>query len=384
MKIMLSAGEASGDLHGGNLAKMLKELCPTAELFGMGGSQMEKAGVEILRGIDDLGVMGLGGSIKLIRKLFQIRTLLLEEAERRKPDVLVVIDYPEFNTRLARSAHKRGIPVVFYISPSAWAWRKGRAKDVAAISRRVAAIFPFEAEVYREAGASVVEVGHPLVDIVKATRSREEARRYFGISEGKKAILLMPGSRKQELEKLLPPMLDTVELLQSKRSDLEFFLPLASTVGDDWIKPWCESRNLEIHLVRDFTYDLMSICEAGIITSGTACLEAALMKVPSVIIYKASSLTYVLGKKLVKIPYFGLPNIVAGRQVQPELIQEQVQPAKIAQFIELWLDDRLAREQVLKDLEEVREKLGGSGAIRRTAEAIITVANENKPEGANS
>lgn len=378
VKIMISAGEASGDLHGANLAKAIKSICPEAELFGMGGAKMASEGVEILQGIDELGVIGLFASLGLVRKLFKIRTHMLEELKTREADVLVVIDYPEYNTRFAKKAFEMGIPVVFFISPSAWAWRKGRAKDVAKISNRVASIFPFEAEVYREAGANVTYVGHPLVDIVKPSLSIEEARIHFQIDPLKKQILLMPGSRKQEIETLLPPMIDAAEILAEKDPNLEFFLPIASTVSRKEIETMTNGKKASIQIVEGNGYDLMSVCQVGMIGSGTATLEAALMNVPSVIIYQVSATTYWVAQKLVKLTHFGLPNIVAQKEILPELIQEEVTGEKIAEKVSTWLYNKKEYEKTLKNLSEMKENLGGGGAVRRTAEVVLEVAKEKR------
>lgn len=378
VKIMISAGEASGDLHGANLAKAIKSLCPEAELFGMGGAKMANAGVEILQGIDELGVIGLFASLGLVRKLFGIRTHMLKELKERGADVLVVIDYPEYNTRFAKKAFEMGIPVVFFISPSAWAWRKGRAKDVAKISNRVASIFPFEAEVYKEAGAKVTYVGHPLVDIVKPSLSIGEAQSHFQIDPLKKQVLLMPGSRKQEIDTLLPPMIDAAEILSEKDSNLEFFLPLASTVSRKEIEALIHGKKASIQIIEGNAYDLMSICQVGIIGSGTATLEAALMNVPSVIIYQVSSMTYWVAQKLIKLTHFGLPNIVAQKEILPELIQEQVTGEKIAEKLSNWLYNEKEYEKALESLIEMKKNLGGGGAVRRTAEVVLEVAREKR------
>ena len=380
MKIMISAGEASGDLHGANLAKKIKELCPTAELFGMGGVKMEAEGVEILQGIDKLGVMGLFASLGLIRKLFKIRSRMLEELSRRKADVLVVIDYAEYNTSLARKAYKMGIPVVFYISPSAWIWRKGRAKDVAAISDRVASIFPFEAKVYREAGANVTEVGHPLVDIAVPTRSFEEAQAFFEIDPTKKQILMMPGSRRQEIEKVLPMMVEAAEILLKKDAALEFFLPLAHTIPEEWVRPYLAGKEIPLRIIRDDTYDLISICKVGMITSGTASLEAAILGLPAVIVYRTSPLTYWVGRRLTDIELFGLPNIVSGEGILPELLQDEVTGERIAAEVVKWLEDSEEYQKATHNLAKMKEKLGGGGAVRRTAEVVLEVARMRRGE----
>lgn len=378
MRIMISAGEASGDLLGANLAKALRTLCPEIELLGMGGQKMEAAEVRILQGIDELGVIGLFAGIGLIRKLFKIRDHMIREALENQIDALVVIDYPEYNTRFAKKIHQLGIPVVFYVSPSAWAWRKGRAKEVAKISDRVAAIFPFEAEVYEEAGAKVSYVGHPLVDIAQATMSKEEARAFFKMDPAKKQVLVMPGSRKQEIEMLLPPMVDAMELLFQNDSNLEFFLPLASTISENIIEEMIKGKALPLRIVRGPVYDLMSVCRAGMISSGTASLEAALMEVPSVIIYQISAISYWLGKKMIRLNHFGLPNIIAAKEILPELIREQVTGANIAHEVSQWLYDKKYYEQTVEELQRVKRLLGNEGAVMRAAEVVIEVAQQKK------
>lgn len=378
MKIMISAGEASGDLLGANLAQALRKLQPDVELLGMGGQKMEGAGVRILQGIDELGVIGIFAGIGLIRKLFMIRDRMIQAAIESQIDALVVIDYPEYNTRFARRIYQLGIPVIFYVSPSAWAWREGRAKDVAKISDRVAAIFPFEAEVYQKAGAHVSYVGHPLVDIAKETMTDAEARTFFQMTEYKKQVLVMPGSRKQEIEMLFPPMVDAIEILLQKDPNLEFFLPLASTISEDVIRAMLKGKALPLRIVRDHVYDLMSVCQVGMITSGTASLEAALLGVPSVILYQISGISYWLGKKMIRLNHFGLPNIIAGKEILPELIRNQVNGQNIASEVARWLYDDEYREKTVKDLHDVKVLLGSEGAVMRAAEVVLEVASQKK------
>ncbi|WP_346353584.1 lipid-A-disaccharide synthase [Azotosporobacter soli] len=373
MKIMISVGEASGDLHGASVAAALKELQPTAELFGMGGSAMAQAGVEILYDIAELGVMGLVEVLRNLPKLFRVRDLLKQAMQKRRPDVLVVIDYPGFNVRLAKIAKKLGIPVVFYISPSVWAWGAGRAKEVAEVASRVAAIFPFEAEAYRKAGAKVTFVGHPLLDIVKAEQSRAELRAAYGVGDQEEAILLLPGSRKQEIEKLLPSMLQAAEELQRRRGNCRFFLPVATTIPRAMIERQLQEHRLAVTLTDGRTYDLMKMADAAVAASGTVTLEAALLGLPCVVIYKMAAITYWLGKRLVRIPHISLPNIVAGRKVIPELLQEQVCGPVIAQEIGAMLEPE-NRQRLAQDMADVRRRLGEPGAVRRVAEEIVAVA----------
>lgn len=378
MKIMISVGEASGDLHGASVANALKQLRPEIELVGMGGQAMRTAGVEIIYDIADLGVIGIVEVIKNLRRLFRLRDFLADYMRANRPDALVIIDYPGFNVRLAKVAKKLGIPVISYISPSAWAWGRGRAKEVAETVQRVAAIFPFEADVYREAGANVTFVGHPLLDIVKPNMERAAAFDYFGASPDFPRVLLMPGSRKQEILNLLPDMLAAAEKITQQVPGCQFFLPVASTISREMLRTLLDKYNVHVTLTNDQTYDLMNICDVAVAASGTATLETSLLKVPTVIIYRVAMLTYLIGKQLVKIPDIGLPNIVAGRRIVPELLQDDVNPEAIAAETVRLLIDGEARRQVLADLEEVHTKLGETGAVNRVAAVILEVAGENR------
>jgi lipid-A-disaccharide synthase len=374
MKIMISVGEASGDLHGASVANALKLLQPDVQLVGMGGQAMRDAGVDIVYDIADLGVIGFVEVVKNLRRLFKLRDFLSDYMEQERPDVLVIIDYPGFNVRLAKVAQQKGIPVVSYISPSAWAWGKGRAKELAQIVERVAAIFPFEADVYREAGAKVTFVGHPLLDIVKPAMERDEALLHFAAQSDQYHILLMPGSRQQEISSLLPDMLAAGKKIVEQIPNCQFFLPVASTISREMLQNIIDKYKIPVTLTVGNNYDLMNICDLAIASSGTATLETSLMKVPTVIVYRLATLTYILGKLLVKIPNIGLPNIIAGRRIVPELLQSDVTPDNIARQSIALLTDKVVREQAMADLTEVREKLGETGAVNRVAQVILEVA----------
>jgi lipid-A-disaccharide synthase len=371
---MISVGEASGDLHGASVAAALKLAQPEIKLFGMGGDMMRNAGVEIVYDIADLGVIGLVEVIKNLPRLFRLRNSLAELMAKERPDALVIIDYPDFNLRLAKIAKDMGIPVVSYISPSVWAWRPGRAKGVAEVVERVAAIFPFEADAYRKAGAQVTFVGHPLLDIVKPSMSKMESYRFFEADPDKPVVLLMPGSRVQEIESLLPVMLSAAEDIVKKIPDCQFFLPMASTISREMLQNIINKHSVAIHLTTGYNYDLMNISNIAIAASGTATLETSLMRVPTVIIYKIAPLTYFIGKFLVKIPNVGLPNIIAGRKIVPELIQDAASPANISQeALSILTRDEL-RGRIQEDLDEVRSKLGECGAVGRVAQVVLSVA----------
>lgn len=373
-KVMISVGEASGDLHGASVATALRNIQPGIKLLGMGGQAMRSAGVEIVHDIADLGVIGFVEVIKNLPRLFKLRDSLVNLMAVERPDVLVVIDYPDFNMRLAEKAKQMGIPVVSYISPSAWAWRKGRAKNVAKLVDRLAAIFPFEADVYREAGANVTFVGHPLLDIVKPSLSKTEAYSFFKAKSDQPIVLLLPGSRNQEINTLLPVMLEAGEKIVEQVPECQFFLPIASTISREMLQNILSQYKLKVNLTNEYTYDLMAIANSAIAASGTVTLEAALLKLPSVVVYKMASLTYLLGRLLVKIPHISLPNIVAGRKIIPELLQDKANSTNIAQAVLPMLLDADEKSRLQHDLLEVRQKLGDVGAVDRVARVILEVA----------
>ena len=374
MKIMFSAGEASGDTHGASVAKALLEKYPEAQLFGMGGDLMKQAGVDIIYDIQQLGFIGIVEILKHLPTFFKLRSFLKEAMLREKPDVLVCIDYPGFNMKLAKVAKELHIPVVYYIAPTIWAWNKGRGKDIAKTVTKVASIFPFEAEAYREFGVDVEFVGNPLVDIVHPTMSYESALAHFGADTTSRNILLMPGSRKQEVEGLLPTMLTAAERLYENHKDLKFFLPRAHTIPREDIDRILQAYSVPVTVTEGYNYDLMQICTACIVASGTATLETALMNVPTVLIYKVASLTYVIGKLLVNIDHIGLPNIMAKRRIIPELLQGEVTPENVERELANILDHEAVYTQMKADLAQVKVELGAPGAVQRVADVIASVA----------
>ena len=374
MKIMFSAGEPSGDVHGESLAKAVLEKCPEAELIGFGGPKMAAAGVRLCSDMREYSIMGVWEVIKNLPRIFALLDKLEAFMKEEKPDILVLIDYPDFNWRLAKKAKAMGIPVFSYIPPSAWAWRKGRAKKCAAIADEFAAIFPFELPVYEAAGANISFNGNPLVDTVKPSMSKVEAREYFGVAEGKNPVILLPGSRKQEINMLLPAMLGAAELLKQENDSLEFYLPVAPGIDKGLITDIASQYKVNIHYTEDKNYDLMSIGEFAIATSGTVVMEAALLGLPCVCLYKMASLNYAIGKLLVDIEFFTLPNILVGRQVQRELLQDEVTGERIFDEARKYYAEEGFRDKVLDGLKEAVSKLGRPGAAVRVAEKILAAA----------
>ena len=376
-KILISAGEASGDIHAAAVTAAIKKIAPDTEVFGMGGDALRQAGGEVLWDIKDHGVMGFVEVIKKLPDLFRLRSAFERIMDERKPDCLVVVDYPGFNMKLAKLAHDKGIPVVSYIAPSAWAWNKGRAKNVAKIVDKVACIFPFEYDVYKEAGAPVEFVGHPLLDIVHPSMECSEAERWAGKEPGKKLVLLMPGSRLMEIEKMLPTLLAGAKLLQKQLPEVQFAMPRAGTIPLSLLQEKITASGLEVKITEGHNYDLFSVADLALATSGTVTLEAALCSLPSVIVYRTSPLNAFIARLVINIPNIGLPNIVAGKTILPELLQEDFTPEKLAQTAtELLKPER--RVQLQEDLAYMKHRLGEPGAVGRVAQLILKIAEEKK------
>ncbi|WP_455654454.1 lipid-A-disaccharide synthase [Phascolarctobacterium sp.] len=375
VRILISAGEASGDIHAAAVTRELKKIAPETEVFGMGGDCLREAGGEVLFDIKEHGVMGFAEIICKLPALFKLKNAFAKVMEERSPDCLVVVDYPGFNMRLAKLAKSMGIPVVSYISPSAWAWHKSRAKSVAQIVNKVAAIFPFEYEVYKAAGADTEFVGHPLVDIVKPHLTQAAAWEKAGKQAGRDLILLLPGSRLMEIQKMLPTMLQAAKLILEKRPDTDFTMPRAKTIPLEMLENMVKAAGVPVKIIEGDNYDVMFSADLALATSGTVTLEAALCGLGSVIVYKTSPVTAFIARRVINIPDIGLPNIVAGRHILPELLQEDFTPERLQQeALKLLEPERNA--QMKKDLAYVKERLGASGAVHRVAELVLRIAEE--------
>ena len=378
-RILISAGEASGDLHAGAVTRAIKQLNPAAEVFGMGGDCMRDAGGEVLFDIKDHSVMGFVEVMKKLPDIWKLRSAFIDLMEKRQPDVLLTIDYPGFNMRLARLAKERGIKVVSFIAPSAWAWRPSRAAGVVKVVDKIASIFPFEYDLYKSYGADIEFVGHPLVDTVKPSLPRREAEELAGKRFGHPLILLMPGSREMEIQRLLPVILEAAKILKQKRPELDFAMPRAVTIAREKLEGPVSQAGLDIKLTEGHNYDVMSVADFAIATSGTVTLEAALCGLGCEILYRSSPVSFWIAKRVVEIPHIGLPNIVAGRLIEPELLQDDCTPEKIAAAaLELLEPERY--KQLQHDLREVKEKLGEPGAVKRVAELVLRMARQNREQ----
>lgn len=373
-RIMIVTGEASGDLHGANLIKAVTELSADTKFFGVGGQKMAAAGCDILIPGEDLAVMGLVeviGHFPMIWRSFQ--QLKGELFGDRRPDALVLIDFPEFNLRLARQARKAGIPVLYYVSPQVWAWRRGRVRKIAELVDSLAAIFPFEPVLYDGLDIRVKYVGHPLLDEFAASGERVDLRQDLQIPAEKKIVGLFPGSRRNELRYMLETLVESAQLIHDSQPDVHFLVPIADTLSKAEIQAKFPG-GLPVSFVEavDSTiYDVAGSCEAVLTVSGTVTLQVALTGTPMAILYKCSPLSYEIGKRLVRVDHFGLPNIVAGERVVPEYLQEMASPRDLADEVLHFLNDVGYVETMKEGLSSIREKLGEPGCSTRVAEMLL-------------
>ena len=369
-RALVVAGEDSGDLHGSNLIKACREIDGNLSFYGVGGQRMAAAGCEILFPNAEMAVVGaveVFSRLPVILRAFKLlKNVLCGDAP---PDVLILIDFPEFNLRLAAIAKRRGIPVLYYISPQVWAWRRYRVHRIAKVVDRLAAILPFEKDFYGAYGIDVEYVGHPLLDDFHHELSREAFLQKYHLKDGVPVIGLFPGSRKNELRYLLENILDAACILLKKRPEAQFVLPVAPSLSEEPLRKAIAARHLEerIRVLRDNIYDVARACDVVACVSGTVTLQIALAGTPMTILYRLSRLTYWLGRMLVKVPWIGLVNIVAGREVARELIQDDASPEGIAKEVLLLLEDGEYRRHAQDGLQLVREKLGSGGCSQRVA-----------------
>jgi len=373
-RIMIVAGEASGDLHGASLVREARELDPGLSFFGIGGPRMREAGVETLVDSSQMAVVGLVEVIAHFDVISRAYLALKRIIVNDPPDLVILIDYPDFNLRIARLARRAGVKVLYYISPQVWAWRVGRVKKIGRLVDRMAVVFPFEVPFYEKEGVPVTFVGHPLVDAVHPSMPRAEAQELFGLDPRRLTVGLFPGSRKHEIERLLPVILESAKILKERFPELQFILPLASSLAMTDIAPNLAASSLKVEVVQERGYDVMQVCDAIITVSGTVTLEIALIGVPMVIIYRVSPLTYAVGMRLVKVDHMGICNIVAGERVVPELLQHEAEPGRIAGEIGRFLTEPDYAQQVRMKLAGIRERLGSGGGAARVARLASAMA----------
>ena len=366
--VMIVAGEASGDLHGSNLIKAAAQHHPHLSFYGVGGDKMQAAGCRILFPSDELSVMGVVEVVrqlpKILRRFQQLKRVI---RETEKPDLLILIDFPDFNLRLAKVAKAAGVPVLYYISPKVWAWRSGRAKIIADRVDRLALIFPFEPQIYELLGVKAEYVGNPLLDEFIENQPQGLLRHNLGIEADVQVIGIFPGSRNSELEYILDTLIETAELLHQQRPDAKFLLPVAPSLSRDFLEQKFVDTGLPVLIVEENIYEVAAACNAVLTVSGTVTLQVALVGTPMAILYKVAPLSYAIGKRLIKIEYAGLTNIVAGRGIVREFIQGDAEPAAMSCEILRLLEDHDYIETIHQDLKEVRQLLGEPGCSERVA-----------------
>jgi len=375
--IMLSAGEASGDLHGGTLCAALRELAPGLRLVGMGGARMAAAGMDIVADPTGHAVVGASEAVSRLPTLYAAYRALVRRLRQERPRALVLIDFPEFNMRLARRARREGVPVVYFIPPQLWAWRKGRLRLMARLASRVLAVFPFERALYEEAGVPVEFVGHPLLDVLPLDLTRGEARRRLLLGADATVVGLLPGSRREEVTRLLPPMLEAAGRLAARDGRRRFLLGLAPSVDRRLVEGPLAARGTAvpaIEVLEQRTHEIMAASDALLIASGTATLEAALLGAPMVVCYRVSRVTEVVSRLLIRLRWISLPNIVSGRAIVPEILQGAVSGQRLALEAERLLVDREAARSQRQAFDDLRGKLGEPGVGRRAALAVLRAA----------
>lgn len=370
-KVLIMSGEASGDLHGANLARELRKQDPSLALYGVGSKNMRESGVRMLADASAISVVGATEVLTHFGAIYRVFSRLKNFLKQERPDLLVLIDFPDFNIRLGKAAKKLGIPVLYYISPQVWAWRKGRVKTIAGLVKAMIVVLPFEVDIYKNAGVDVRFVGHPLTDVVRSSYNQQEARKLLGLDAGKRTIALLPGSRTKEITNLLPDMLAAAGILKKRYQDLQFVLPAAPTLSESFLRTFIDAGDVAVKLIDGRVYDVLRAADAAIVTSGTATLETGLMAVPMVIVYRFSALSYMIGRMLINVEHIGLVNIVAGERVVPELVQHESTPENMADAVMKILDDPAQYQQIRTRLAGIRAQLGEAGTSRRVASLVL-------------
>jgi lipid-A-disaccharide synthase len=368
---MFSAGESSGDQHAANMFNELKKLSPGIQGLGMGSTKMGQAGIKLCFDSSGIAVIGLIEVLKHYGEIHAALKLLKKTILQEQPDLLVCVDYKEFNLKLARFAKKKGIKVLFYVSPQVWAWREDRVVTYGKAIDMMAVIFPFETAYYEAENVPVKYVGHPSVDKVHPQQGKIQNAAKFSLRLDKPVVGILPGSRENEIKRMLPVMLGAAEQLAKLHNGVQFVLPQADSISDELLQRYLSRSLVKVIVIKHQPYDVIQCCDAIMTTSGTASLEIALLQVPMVIAYKLSASTYFIAKKLVKSRFIGLPNIIAGKGIIKELIQDEVTQENLTAEIHHILENTVYRMTMLSALADVKEKLGPGGGSKNMAELVM-------------
>ena len=378
--VLIVAGEASGDIHGANLVRAMKKRSPRIRIRGIGGERMAEAGVELIVSSSEIAVVGLTEVFSRLHSILKARRRIIDHLKGNIPDLLILIDYPDFNINLARTAKRFGIPVLYYISPQVWAWRRGRIKKITTRVDHMAVILPFERDIYLKSGTEmpVEYVGHPILDNVPHHLDRGAIKRQLGLNANYPILGLLPGSRNEEIKRLLPLMIGAAEILSKKYPNLKCVLPVAPTITPDLVQSFIRRSSLDVIVSTRDIYSVLSNCHFAFVTSGTATLETAIMEIPMVIIYKVSRFSSWIGKRFIKVPYVGLVNLIAGNEAVPELIQDDITPQGLADEAIRILEDDSKRRDTVKKLRMIKGRLGSGGASDNTAKIALEMLADKR------
>jgi lipid-A-disaccharide synthase len=381
LRVLLSCGEASGDLYAGALTRELRALSPDVDVFGMGGPQFAAAGGRQIADYRELSVNGLFEVLGKIPQLAAARKRIIASAEQTPPDVFVPIDFWGFNYRLAQAMTKRGVPVVYYVSPQLWASRPWRMQSMREIASRVLVIFPFEDAIYQRAGVPVEFVGHPLVEMTHAATSRQQFLEARGLTVSAPTVAILPGSRTNEVSRILPDLVAAARIIRATLPDAQFLVARAPNMPDDLFRPLERANLAKTVMVEGDTDTVLASADVALLASGTATVQAALHDTPMVIVYRVAPLTYLIGRRLLTVDTFGMVNLIAGSRIVPELIQHDFTPEAVAREALSMLTDRSRSAHIRDGLREVRQKLGAVGASHRAAKAILEIATRARGPG---
>jgi len=372
-ELMVVAGEASGDLHAADVLAELRRRRPDLRAFGMGGPRLESAGLERLFDAREISVMGIAEVLPRLPRIWRVFRALVRAARERRPAAALLVDVPDFNLRLARKLRKLGVPVVFYVSPTVWAWRRGRVRQIARDVDRMLCILPFEEEFYREHGVRARYVGNPVVEQVPPPGTPEAFRRALGLDAARPTLALLPGSRPSELQRLLPAMVASAALLAKERPDLQLVVPVAPGLDRAPLEKAFAARGLRPTLVDGRAAEVVGASDVAVVASGTATLETALMLRPMVVVYRMSALSWAVGKLLVKVAFVSLVNLLSGRRLVPELLQSQLRPEAVAEEVRRLWSPGSARDAQIEGLRALRSRLGDGPTASRVADEVLEV-----------
>jgi lipid-A-disaccharide synthase len=371
-KILIVAGEASGDLHAANLVKSIKELYPNLTFFGLGGKKLKAEGLDLYHDLTGLAVVGFFEVLKNLKVFRKIFVNLLKKIDKKRPDLAILVDYPGFNLRLAEKLHKRNIPVIYYISPQIWAWGKNRIRLIKRSVSKMIVFFPFEERLYKKHNIDASCVGHPLLDFVKPTFSKDELFKRLKIDTNKITLALLPGSREKEINTLLPIMLETAKVINEYFfGRIQFLILRSPAIKEEILHRTVSGYELPLRIISDMTYDGLSASDFALVCSGTATLETALIGTPMVILYKVNFLSWAYIRLLIKIPYIGLVNVVGGKKIVEEFIQFDCSPQKICDYVIPLLQNRNRLNRLKLELLSIKESLGRPGASLRAAGIVV-------------